>query len=377
MKIKELTLYTNQLEAQKDFFETTLGFAIHKEDDDVFWIQVGWTKFCFKRSHETYQYHYCFLIPGNKLQEALEWVESNVKIIETEGNEKVVFFDTWNAHSFYFYDAVGNVVECIVRHDLQNDSDKPFSTADFLCINEIGLGTNDIIKTNQQLEDYLGTRFWKGDTKRFAANGSQEGLFLLPNYLVKDTWFPTETLIQPNPLTGIVENEGISYNFQFINGEIKSHEAIDEIKAYWCEFQGKHPAYQHVETPQSYHFCDNEKDADECADLVRNRIKRATTHSFSWLQINNEKLPVKGDLAIVTDWNGNPVAVTKTTKVEIVQFKDITPEYAFIEGEGDKSLDYWKEVHWAYYTRELSEYKLKPTLDMELVCEYFETIWST
>lgn len=69
------------------------------------------------------------------------------------------------------------------------------------------------------------------------------------------------------------------------------------------------------------------------------------------------------------------LAIIKTIKVEIVKFKDISPEYAFIEGEGDKSLGYWQEVHWAYYTRELSELNLKPTIDMELVCEYFETIW--
>lgn len=223
MKIKELTLYTNNFVAQQDFFEKTLGFAIHKEDDDMFWIKVGWTKFCFKRSHESYLYHYCFLIPGNKLQESLEWIESKVKIIQTGENEKVVFFDTWNAHSFYFYDASGNVAECIVRYDLQNDSNKPFTMADFLCVNEIGLGTNDITKTNQQLEELLGTHFWKGDTLRFATNGSQEGLFVLPNYLVKDTWFPTEIPIKQNPLIGIVENEGEFYNFEYTNGEIKSY----------------------------------------------------------------------------------------------------------------------------------------------------------
>lgn len=375
MKIKELTLYTNKIAEQKHFFETILGFTVHQENSDIFWIQVGWTKFCFKRSYECYLYHYCFLIPGNKLQEALGWVESKVEIIEAEENGKVVFFDTWNAHSFYFYDGVGNIAECIVRHDLQNHSDKPFSITDFLCVNEIGLGTDNISKTNQQLEDHFGTPFWRGDKARFAANGSQEGLFLMPNYRVKETWFPTEIAIEPNPLIGIVENERRFYNFQFIDGEIKSHNAVSKIDTYWNEFQDKHPAYLHVGIPLSYHFCDNEKDADECAELVCSGIKQATTHSLSWLHINNEKMPAEGDLAIVTDWNGNPVAVTKTTKVEIVQFKDITPEYAFIEGEGDKSLSYWKEVHWAYYTRELCEYNLKPTLDMELVCEYFETIW--
>lgn len=147
------------------------------------------------------------------------------------------------------------------------------------------------------------------------------------------------------------------------------------LNKYWKEFQHEMPEYKKLEIPQSYYFCDNAKDAHECAELVRKGIKRATTHSLSGLEINKEKLPAIGDLSIVTDWHGMPKAITKTVKVEIVKYKDITAEYAFIEGEGDKSLSYWQRVHWDYYTRELSDLGLKPFQDMKLVCEYFETIW--
>lgn len=147
------------------------------------------------------------------------------------------------------------------------------------------------------------------------------------------------------------------------------------ISTYWKEFQNSNPEYKNSEQPPSYYFCDNEKDADECAELVVLGIKQATTSSLSWFHIHKEDLPSVGDLAIVTNWAGHPKAIIKTTKVEIRQFKDITPEYANIEGEGDKSLDYWKKVHWAYYSREMKEHNLSPSLDMELVCEYFETIW--
>lgn len=147
------------------------------------------------------------------------------------------------------------------------------------------------------------------------------------------------------------------------------------IDSFWKEFQNEMPEYSGVETPPSYYFCDNENDADECAELVHNGIKQATTHSLHGLQINEEKLPAIGDMAIVTDWHGIPKAITKTVKVELIKFKDITAEYAFIEGEGDRSLSYWQKVHWDYYTRELSDHGLKPYEDMELVCEYFETIW--
>ncbi|WP_312365510.1 ASCH domain-containing protein [Sphingobacterium sp.] len=148
------------------------------------------------------------------------------------------------------------------------------------------------------------------------------------------------------------------------------------IDSFWKEFQNEMPEHSGVEAPPSYYFCDNEKDADECAELVQKGIKQATTLSLAGLQINKEKLPVVEDIAIVTDWHGIPKAIIKTVKVEIVKFKDITAEYAFIEGEGDRSLSYWKKVHWDYYTRELSDHGLQPSEDMELVCEYFKTIWS-
>ncbi|WP_416448553.1 hypothetical protein ACH3PA_13790 [Leeuwenhoekiella sp. A2] len=46
-----------------------------------------------------------------------------------------------------------------------------------------------------------------------------------------------------------------------------------------------------------------------------------------------------------------------------------------MEGEGDKSLDYWKQVHSGYYSRETSEFDESPTLDMVIVCEFFKTVW--
>ena len=148
------------------------------------------------------------------------------------------------------------------------------------------------------------------------------------------------------------------------------------LNAYWGMFRRENPLYEGVELPPSFYFCDNKEDADECARLVSRGIKQATTHALQWFDLHGENLPIIGDLAVVTDWSKRPVAVIRTKRVEIVKFRDISAEYAFIEGEGDKSLAYWKRVHWAFFMRELAPHGLKPTLEMELVCEYFETIWS-
>ena len=126
---------------------------------------------------------------------------------------------------------------------------------------------------------------------------------------------------------------------------------------------------------ESFYFCDNEKDANECADLVVQNIKRATASSLWWYELNNEALPESGNQYIVTNWDGEALCVIEVEKVEITAFNQITAEFAEIEGEGDKSLAYWKKVHWDFYTRELKDTKYSPTEEMQIVCEYFKVIY--
>lgn len=222
MKIKELKLFTNQLEAENFFYLKTLGFEVLDENENQFSFKVGWSIFTFTRSTESYKYHYCFLIPSNKLNEAFEWINERVEVLDIENGNKIVNFETWNADSFYFYDGSGNIAEFIVRYDLKNENFNDFNISSILCINEIGLGTNDVEKTNSQLEKELGTKFWKGDLKRFGTNGSQEGLFLIPNYELKEIWFPTEIKIKAEPFVAIIENNNNNYLVEFQNGKIKT-----------------------------------------------------------------------------------------------------------------------------------------------------------
>jgi uncharacterized protein YhfF len=80
--------------------------------------------------------------------------------------------------------------------------------------------------------------------------------------------------------------------------------------------------------------------------VVKN-IKQATAPSLWSFKINNEKLPKKGDLNIITNWNKVPQAIILTTKIDLIKFSEITAKFA--QREGDKSLAYWKKVHKAYY----------------------------
>ncbi|TCI93731.1 VOC family protein [Tenacibaculum sp. M341] len=222
MKFKKLKLYTNKLESELNFYSKTLGFKVLEQNTNYFSIKVGWSELSFEKTEREYKYHYCFLIPSNKLNEALEWMEKRTEIINIGNGRKTQNFDSWNADSFYFYDASGNIAEFIVRYDLNNDDSDEFDISKVLGVNEMGMPTANVKKTNDQLKTELQTEYWKGDINRFGTNGSQEGIFLLPNYNLKDIWFPTSIKIKPEPFEAVIENKEIEYHIEYRNEKIKT-----------------------------------------------------------------------------------------------------------------------------------------------------------
>lgn len=125
----------------------------------------------------------------------------------------------------------------------------------------------------------------------------------------------------------------------------------------------------------AWYFCDNQTSALKLADLVKTGIKRGTSSLHYWYQIAKEPVPRIGEYSIITDYFGEPQCIVKTTKVEIKSFKNITEEFAILEGEGDKSLEYWRECHSRFFTRELKEIGKDFSEDMEIICEEFELVY--
>jgi uncharacterized protein YhfF len=129
-------------------------------------------------------------------------------------------------------------------------------------------------------------------------------------------------------------------------------------------------------TPYSvWHFGYDEALADSLAELVRSGPKRATAGSLWSYELEQEPFPKIGELSVVTDWAGRARCVIRTTSVEIVAFEAVTAEHAAAEGEGDRSLEYWRTSHWAYFTRELRAAGREPSPDMLIVCERFELVF--
>lgn len=165
------------------------------------------------------------------------------------------------------------------------------------------------------------------------------------------------------------------YNvFNIIKGGlIMEHNSINQMWENYLESIGESPNRANKKYT-AWHFCDNEQDANELVELVVQGIKKATA-SLYLSYSNEDELPKVGDLSIIINWDNEAQCIIKTTQIDIVPYKDVTEEFAATEGEGDKSLEYWRRAHWNYFSREVKEIGKEPTDDMLVVCEKFEVVF--
>ena len=116
-------------------------------------------------------------------------------------------------------------------------------------------------------------------------------------------------------------------------------------------------------------------DADLLADLVVSGTKTATASAHSLYELENEPLPKAGAYSVILDSKENAVCVIRTTKVAVVPFNEVTAEHAYKEGEGDRSLGYWRKVHESFFAECLREVGLEFSPDMKVVCEEFVVVY--
>ena len=122
-------------------------------------------------------------------------------------------------------------------------------------------------------------------------------------------------------------------------------------------------------------WCYGSDAADELARLTAGGIKTATASAYPLYELEQEDLPKVGEYNVILLTDGTALCITKTTKVSLVPYRDISEAHAYREGEGDRSLSYWRKVHEPFFTEELASAGLVFTEDMTVVCEEFEVVF--
>ena len=114
---------------------------------------------------------------------------------------------------------------------------------------------------------------------------------------------------------------------------------------------------------------------DKLAQLVLEGIKVATASAYPLYEQEGEMLPQEGSYSVILNARDEAVCIIRTTKVYCRPFLDVSDEHARKEGEGDQSLDYWREVHRDFFTREMEAAGLAFDENMPVVCEEFLRVY--
>ena len=62
-----------------------------------------------------------------------------------------------------------------------------------------------------------------------------------------------------------------------------------------------------------------------------------------------DELPQVGEYSVILNGKEEAVCVIRTKEVFILPFNEVPESHAFAEGEGDRSLDYWRRVHKEFF----------------------------
>lgn len=214
MKIKEITLFTNNIESQKQFYQNVLDFELVYNLEQKISFNTGASVLTFQYKKDFMPSHLAFNIPSNKEDDALQWLQKRVEILP-DGDNLISDFKSWNAKAIYFYDADKNIVEFIARKNLNLNSNKSFTPQSILSISEMAIAVSNIENMYNTINNFKTIEIFDGDLTRFCALGNDEGLFILIDKSVKK-WHPTQEEAYTSDF--IIKGD---YNFSFINGEVK------------------------------------------------------------------------------------------------------------------------------------------------------------
>lgn len=115
--------------------------------------------------------------------------------------------------------------------------------------------------------------------------------------------------------------------------------------------------------------------ADRLAQRVAAGQKTATASAYPLYRQAGERLPAAGDYSVILDASDNAVCVIQTQKVTVVPFYAVSAEHAYKEGEGDRSLAFWRETHEKFFAEGMREAGLEFTPDTNVVCEEFAVVY--
>jgi uncharacterized protein YhfF len=150
-----------------------------------------------------------------------------------------------------------------------------------------------------------------------------------------------------------------------------------EVEGFWQVYLNTLPPGSSAPaTYQAWYFGSSKDMAAELGELVRTGVKTATCSLLWEHELAGDRLPELGELSIITDWDGHPLCIIETVEVQIRAFDEVDGQFAYDEGEGDRSLASWRVDHWTYFSSICNSLGRKVSESMPLVCERFRLVFA-
>ena len=151
----------------------------------------------------------------------------------------------------------------------------------------------------------------------------------------------------------------------------------DLVEAYWQRFLASLPPDSPYRS-KSYvaeGWGDSPEMADELGALIAQGIKTATCSALWEWEAEGNPIPQAGLITIALDGRGAPLCIVETVEVTIRKYNEVDADFARAEGEGDLSLEYWRDAHRNFFSRVLPKIGREFSDEMPLVCERFRLIY--
>ena len=151
----------------------------------------------------------------------------------------------------------------------------------------------------------------------------------------------------------------------------------DAINAYWQQFLTTLPldSPYHSKSYLAEGWGDGPAMADELGALIVQGVKTATCSALWEWEAEGSPIPEVGLITIALDGGDEPLCIVESVEVAIRNYNEVDADFAREEGEGDLSLNYWREAHKNYFSRGLPKVGKEFSEDMPLVCEKFKLIY--
>lgn len=147
------------------------------------------------------------------------------------------------------------------------------------------------------------------------------------------------------------------------------------VREYWENFLRQNPELNQNTPYEVWYFGDSPDLAAELSALVLARKKTATASLLWEYEADGEELPGVGNYSLITSFDGIPQCILQTNEVRVLPFNEVDAPFAADEGEGDLSLDYWREAHWRFFSRTCTRLDRQPDEKMPVVCERFKLVY--